>query len=156
MKKRRIVIDFLKCTGCRLCEMACSINLFGEFNPYLSNISVMISENGEPNMPVTCMQCEEPFCVPVCPAGAFDVDNEGIVVLTNKCVGCKMCLMVCPFGNIHYLRSRVVKCDLCGGDPECVKICPSGALVYGEVNELPKNRKNILKSILASYRQMGN
>ena len=55
----------------------------------------------------------------------------------ERCAGCKMCLLACPYGAIRFdARGRVArKCDLCGGDPQCVKFCISGALQFVEVEE---------------------
>ncbi|MDN5344155.1 MAG: hypothetical protein PWQ18_266 [Clostridia bacterium] len=56
---------------------------------------------------------------------------------SGLCVGCKMHLLACPFGSIHFDAGEQVseKCDLCGGDPRCVKFCISGALQLVEEQE---------------------
>ncbi len=61
-----------------------------------------------------------------------------MVVDETACVGCGMCVISCPFGNIHMEpRIRVAaKCDLCGGHPECVQVCMAQALHFGDLNEL--------------------
>ena len=50
----------------------------------------------------------------------------------EKCVGCKVCTIACPFGTINYAQAtgKVVKCDLCGGDPQCAAACPTAAITY--------------------------
>ena len=61
----------------------------------------------------------------------------------KMCVGCGMCIIACPFGNIHMEpRIRVAaKCDLCGGRPECVQVCMAQALCYGDLNDLAEEKR---------------
>jgi Fe-S-cluster-containing hydrogenase component 2 len=58
------------------------------------------------------------------------------LVADDKCVGCKVCTISCPFGTINYVQEtgKVAKCDLCGGDPECAKACPTEAIVFIDSN----------------------
>jgi molybdopterin-containing oxidoreductase family iron-sulfur binding subunit len=50
-------------------------------------------------LPVLCMQCEEPSCLEVCPTGATVKQDDGIVIVEkDKCMGCKYCMMACPYG----------------------------------------------------------
>jgi len=80
-----------------------------------------------------CEQCLEPLCAFACKSGALRRDPAtGRVILDDaRCVGCYMCLMVCPFGiRPDPARGRVVRCDVCEGraTPACVEACPTGAL----------------------------
>jgi len=136
MEQYLINIDATKCTGCRLCEMACSLHNGGACDSTRSRIRV-IQDEAEGvvyAVPVLCQQCEKPICMDVCPTGAIDVDQRtgAKVVNEGKCVGCKRCMYVCPIGavGLDTKTGVAVKCDLCGGDPWCVKICPTGALQY--------------------------
>jgi NADPH-dependent 2,4-dienoyl-CoA reductase/sulfur reductase-like enzyme/ferredoxin len=84
-----------------------------------------------------CQQCGEPLCVFACKSGALQRDPLTGQVLfdDNRCVGCFMCLMVCPSGvRPDAARDRVVRCDVCQGRevPACVTACPTGALAAGE------------------------
>jgi Fe-S-cluster-containing dehydrogenase component len=76
----------------------------------------------------------------VCPAKAISRDEKSgaVVVAEELCLGCKMCVLTCPFGGPRVSRDtgRVVKCDLCGGDMQCVSNCPTGAIQFMDVNEL--------------------
>ena len=69
-----------------------------------------------------------------CPVDAISIDaaTGAKVVSDDKCVGCKVCTIACPFGTINYSQStgKVVKCDLCGGDPQCAAACPTDAITY--------------------------
>ena len=123
-----------RCTGCLQCEMACSFEADGVFNPSRSRIKVFpLHEEGR-FVPYTCTQCADAWCVKACPVDAIVINLEtgAKVVLENVCVGCKVCTIACPFGTINYSQAtgKVIKCDLCGGDPECVKACPTEAILY--------------------------
>ncbi len=75
----------------------------------------------------------------VCPAHAISRDEKtnAVVLDQEKCAGCKMCILACPYGNIHFDHVKLVshKCDLCGGDPRCVTHCISGALQFEDVED---------------------
>jgi Fe-S-cluster-containing hydrogenase component 2 len=133
-----IVISPEKCTGCRLCELACSYNRVNSFNPKDAAISVLSFDEIGLAVPMTCLQCEDPHCMTVCMVDAISKDPEtGLVTVDqDKCIGCKMCVSACPFGNMTYSsrQKAVVKCDLCGGDPECVKVCDAKAIEYKELD----------------------
>ena len=125
-----------KCSNCHSCELACSFIHEGEFNPARSRVTVLTWERQAHSVPVMCLQCEEAGCMAVCPAQAITEDGASGARLVNelKCIKCRMCIDICPFGSNSYDEKsrKILKCDLCDGDPQCVKVCPSGALVYGE------------------------
>jgi Fe-S-cluster-containing hydrogenase component 2 len=147
-----------KCVGCKLCELACSFGHFEAFDPSIS----FIKNAGFYDEPfffvsVTCFQCEEPYCTEICPAKALKRNGEtgAVTVDRDRCVGCKMCTLACPFGNIIFLENDgvVAKCDLCNGDPECAKICPSEAIQYVEtvMGDFPK-KKMFSEIVKEAYR----
>jgi len=142
-----IIISPDKCTGCRTCELACSFIKHDNFNPKDAAISVLAFDEVGLQVPMTCLQCDDPHCVAVCPVNALEKDeNTGVVNHDReKCIGCKMCVSACPFGNMTYSSrlKQVIKCDECGGDPQCVKLCPSGAIVYKELDSSMERRRNI-------------
>jgi Fe-S-cluster-containing dehydrogenase component len=124
-----------KCTGCRLCELACSLRNAGEFNPWLARVQVVGFE--EPFcFPIMCFQCTKPYCMTACPVGAITKDEEkGVVKVShNICIGCKMCTFACPFGNIVFSikEQTPLKCEFCEGEPECALICPTRAIEFKE------------------------
>lgn len=130
-------VDMEKCTGCRTCEVACSLKNTGRVHPTRSRVRIIGYERrGEYHnyIPMLCQQCSDPLCMEACPTNAIsrDVVTGALVVDEEACVGCRVCNMVCPIGGISIdpVREVAYKCDLCGGDPECVKHCDPGALSY--------------------------
>ena len=132
--QKSLHIDPGKCTGCLQCEMACSYDNTGTFNPSRSYIKVFTFHDEGRFAPYTCTQCDEAWCMHACPVDAISIDfSTGAKVISDdKCVGCKVCTIACPFGTVNYSQAtgKVVKCDLCGGDPECAKAGPTAAITY--------------------------
>ena len=128
LQGKHIVLDPAICTGCSICELACSFAKFRVFNPRRSMIRVSYDyEVGRVEAVTVCSQCG--VCVDHCPTGALRVDG-GIVVLDyGVCTGCLACAKACPSGSYVVIDGRPYKCDLCGGgDPWCVRFCARGAL----------------------------
>ena len=121
-----------KCTGCRHCELACSFVQTGAFQPARSLVRVHVFDEQASFAPYTCFQCDEAWCMQVCPVNAIDVDaaTGAKIVLDPVCVGCKLCVIACPFGTIFFdaPSETAAKCDLCAGDPACARACPTGAI----------------------------
>lgn len=130
-----LAIDASLCTSCLQCEMACAFEHTQSFNPARSRIKIFEFEHGRLNVPYTCTQCDEAWCMQACPTSAISINTElGNVKVVDEalCVGCKVCTLACPYGTINYApeTGKVAKCDLCGGDPACAKACPTGAITY--------------------------
>lgn len=140
-----ISVDPTKCAGCRTCELVCSVKNEGIANPYLARIHVVKWEFECFEIPMVCRQCDNPFCMAVCPVKAITRDeNLGRVVVDyNRCIGCRACVQACPFGGMKYdtRKQRVVKCELCDGDPTCVKFCSTQALQYVDPAQLDIKKK---------------
>ena len=151
MRGKIIVVDHEKCTGCRQCEMVCSVFHNGASNPSRSRIKVAKWENVGFYLPMTCQHCEKPFCVEVCPTKAChtDIENQRVLIDRDTCIGCKTCIVACPFGAPLYDKvERVsIKCDYCDGDPQCVAFCETKAIDYIEAEKvsLPKKWEVALK-----------
>ena len=131
---RSLQLESEKCTGCLQCEMACSYENEGVFNPSKSRIKVFTFHEEGRFAPYTCSQCAEAWCLHACPVDAITI-NPGTGakdVSEDVCVGCKVCTIACPFGPVNYNADsgKVIKCDLCGGDPACVEACPTEAITY--------------------------
>ena len=154
MMQKILVVDHEKCTGCRLCEMACSIKHTGVNNPTRSRIHVIKWQTEGFDLPMLCQQCEEAPCIVVCPKDALYRDPLlGRVTLNyDLCIGCRMCVTACPFGGmgIDTVTRRVIKCDLCDGDPTCVRFCDSGALQF-----VPVSSVNLVKKRNAGVKLSG-
>ena len=139
-----LIVDHEKCTGCRLCEMVCSVKHTGVNNPARSRIHVIKWQWEGFELPMVCQQCEEAPCIAVCPKDALSRDHVlGRVELNyDLCIGCKMCVTACPFGGmgIDTVARQVIKCDLCDGDPTCVRFCDPDALQF-----VPATSVNLMK-----------
>ena len=99
--QRSLLINPAKCTGCLQCEMACSLDNEGMFNPSKSRIKVFRFHDEGRYVPYTCTQCAEAWCLKACPTDAISVDAKtgAKVVSDSLCVGCKVCTVACPFGT---------------------------------------------------------
>ncbi len=159
MKQFGFAFDQNKCIGCRTCQMACKdykdtpikVNFRRVFEyeggdwqehedgTYSANIY-----SGYVSM--ACNHCSDPACLKVCPAKAISKSAEnGIVEIdSNKCIACKSCAMVCPYGvpQFNEEKNYMSKCNACRErlekdmKPICVEACPTRALHYGDIGEL--------------------
>jgi anaerobic carbon-monoxide dehydrogenase iron sulfur subunit len=133
-------IDYEKCTGCRLCELVCAVKHDRVSNPIRSRIRVIKWESEGIYVPVSCQQCEDAPCVLGCPAKALSRNEDlgRVEVDYNKCIGCRTCVSVCPFGAMHFVAQdrKVIKCDLCDGDPQCVRFCDVEAVRFVDTRDL--------------------
>jgi Fe-S-cluster-containing hydrogenase component 2 len=140
-----LMIDHQKCTGCRLCELVCSVMHDGVSNPARSRIKVMKWEAEGIYIPMSCQQCEDAPCMNVCPVQAISRDEDfGYVnVDYDTCIGCRSCVAVCPFGAMGYnvIDKKVFKCDLCGGKPQCVRFCDVKAVDFVDADRVGIDRK---------------
>jgi Fe-S-cluster-containing dehydrogenase component len=171
-KKLGLVIDLDTCVGCQACVTSCkewntqgySAPLTDE-NPYGADPSgvwlnrvhgLEVKVEGQEHsrivhFPRSCLHCEEPACVTVCPTGAsYKRAEDGIVLVDPEtCIGCKLCSWACPYGAREYDYSDGVmkKCTLCVDRiynehlepedrmPACVKACPTGARHFGDLGD---------------------
>jgi len=143
--KRQIYVDIEKCLGCKSCEVACAVA-----HSQSKDLWLAIAERPLPQarvrveaaegfaIPLHCRHCEDAPCVQVCPTHAMsraDAD-EPVICNASRCIGCTLCVLVCPFGVLRMNRSgkAIVKCDLCiellreGQNPACVTACPTHAI----------------------------
>jgi Fe-S-cluster-containing hydrogenase component 2 len=130
-----------KCVACHLCEGACSFRHENVFAPAKTRIWVTDFVEDQVYGAFTCFHCADAPCLANCPTYAIarDPQTGQVYVNDDKCIGCKMCLVACPFGvmGFHLEKHVAQNCDLCGGDPQCVKACVYDALEYAEVEALP-------------------
>ena len=151
--KSMIVVNVDKCLGCRSCEMACAVEHSASRELYQAihetpapRARVSVEQGADFAVPLQCRQCEDAPCVEICPADALHrADKDSPVVIDHdRCIGCKWCLLACPFGVIS-LDSEgrtIIKCDQCferverGELPACVAACPTGALLLKSLEEV--------------------
>jgi len=141
----------LRCIGCRTCMIACVVAHEGkrifEIDPdgYSFNPRLFMVKTAKLSAPVHCHHCENAACMQACTSKAVSIKDNSVVIDTGKCIGCKNCVIACPFGAVEIVetaevdngqrsgKTRMVanKCDLCKGvadSPSCIKVCPTDAL----------------------------
>ena len=121
--------EFSKCSGCRKCEIACSLQKENKIWPEASRVRVFMLVPGA-EFPHLCTQCEDYPCVGSCPFKVLGInkDTSAVTVNAEKCTGCGKCIDACPgkIPHIHPKTKKILICDLCGGDPKCAKVCQEG------------------------------
>jgi len=153
-EKKGLLLDTTRCIGCGACSLACKQRnklppTSGDLlSDTLSDKSFSVVNRQGPRFArKLCMHCEVPSCASACPVAAFKKTPAGPVVYDeNKCMGCRYCMLACPFGVPKYewskLLPRVRKCDLCadrlakGLPTACAAACPTGATKFGSRAEL--------------------
>ncbi len=117
------------CSGCRRCEIVCSLYHEGKIWPEASRIRIFMLVPGV-EIPHLCFQCEDYPCIEVCPAEALSVNNQtgAVEVNVSKCTGCSLCIGACPgkVPHMHPEKNHIIICNLCGGNPKCVEVCQEG------------------------------
>ena len=178
-----VLVDLTKCNGCRQCEAACqevagfevptkeelldesvfaerrhptpqsytTVNMFRGRGEEAEAAPVYVKSN--------CMYCLDPACVSACLVGALRKQPNGAVTYDAwKCMGCRYCMVACPFDIPRYeydnvLTPQVRKCTFCsdegnphkGGTPACVLACPKQCLIYGRRSELLSRARSRIK-----------
>ncbi|MFH1049544.1 MAG: 4Fe-4S dicluster domain-containing protein [bacterium] len=155
---KTILTDITKCIGCAECVNACKVtnNLppdkprEWQKNDGLSSKNwTSVLHNQKYFVRKQCRHCLEPACESVCPVGALHKTEMGAVIYDkDKCMGCRYCMMACPYGIPRYDWDDAVpyikKCILCYyniqdgklKEPACTSACPTGATIFGERDEL--------------------
>jgi carbon-monoxide dehydrogenase iron sulfur subunit len=147
---KEIIVDVSRCTGCKTCELQCALmrdslsQKFPEaiYEEIVPMTRVSVEPLGEEaSLPMQCRHCQEAPCLDACPSGALYRGDNGTVLYSEpRCIGCWMCVMVCPFGVASPRRAskKMIKCDRCAGmeEPYCVAACPTGALLFEESGRL--------------------
>jgi carbon-monoxide dehydrogenase iron sulfur subunit len=146
-----LMINYEKCTGCRMCEFVCTVVHQGVSNPSRARIKVVKWEAEGLYIPMSCQQCQDAPCMNVCPVKAISRDQplDFVKIDYDVCIGCRACVSACPFGAMSFdvVDRRVIKCDLCDGDPQCVRFCEVKALEYVDAD-----RVSVLKKRDAAHR----
>jgi Fe-S-cluster-containing dehydrogenase component len=167
-KKLGLVIDLDICVGCHACAVSCKewnagghsapltdLDPYGPdatgvwFNRVHSFEAGAGADGRTVHFPKSCLHCEAPECVTVCPTGAsYKRAEDGIVLVdAGTCIGCRLCAWACPYGAREFDRDDGVmkKCTLCidriynenleevDRVPACVSTCPVGARHFGDL-----------------------
>lgn len=150
---RFVIANAKDCIGCRACEIACVIS--HNNNRYPNNADtfkprIKVFNTPELRSAVTCRHCEDAPCAAVCPTQALVKKNDSIQLIQDKCIGCKTCVLACPFGAMSMVTDspqgieHAYKCDLCIDRPEgqaCVEACPTNALHLVSESSLEARRR---------------
>jgi anaerobic dimethyl sulfoxide reductase subunit B (iron-sulfur subunit) len=152
--------DASACANCKACQVACQDKndlppqlrwrrviqyAGGTWNPHPTVQGLMVQNVFSYSLSLSCMHCQNPMCVQVCPTTAMHKDENGIVSIDgDKCIGCRYCEWACPYGapQFNEAAGRMTKCDMCkdlqaqGQEPACVSSCVMRALKIGDLEEL--------------------
>ena len=117
----RIAVNHSKCTGCRLCEIACSLFHLEIINPEKSAIRIQKDDlDTSMNKPQVCRQCKEMKCL--------DGENVAQESEKKKFVWRRDRAEKCPFKGLNILDDDAYHCDFCHGHPQCVLVCTTEAI----------------------------
>jgi len=153
MTRYAFTFDSSACSGCKACQAACKdkhglpvgvlwrrvYEVSG--GGWTQRDAAWVSDVFAYNISMACNHCERPICAEVCPADAYTIRSDGLVLLdTTKCLGCKYCSWACPYGAPQYDENagHMTKCTFCvdnldaGQPPACVAACPLRVLDVGE------------------------
>lgn len=173
---RFIIADPQKCIGCRTCEIACVMahslsQDISQLNTTTFTPRLHVIKSVNLSTPVLCRQCEDAPCANVCPNGAIVRSGDAIQVMQEQCIGCKTCVVACPYGAMEVVvkplfrqnaaamtavadKAEAHKCDLCQGraeGPACQEVCPTKALLTVDRDRLKEmNVEKRRRAALAS------
>jgi Fe-S-cluster-containing dehydrogenase component len=145
-----ISLDISRCSGCMSCVLACMDQNDMADNGLSFRHVTKVETGVYPSARISfislaCFHCSDAPCLQACPKKAlFRNEALGVVEINpERCIGCHVCAMVCPFGAPRFLPGeKMQKCNLCierihqGNEPACVKTCPTRALGFGTVTAL--------------------
>lgn len=130
---RFIIADASKCIGCRTCEVACVVSHqenqdCASLTPetFLPRIHVIKGVNV--STATLCRQCEDAPCANVCPNGAISRDKGFVHVMQERCIGCKTCVVACPYGAMEVVVRPVVRNSGAGLNVRAEKPKPTSAI----------------------------
>lgn len=159
MGSKFIVADPGLCIGCKTCMAAClsKHDVAGDTPKARLNLVTTLAVSA----PIVCHHCVEAPCVAACPEGALYFDQGRVAVANERCIGCRSCVMACPYGAVDVVstvesvkfgnltigekpKASVIKCDLCydrPGGSACVAACPTGGLKLVDKDDLEQSTR---------------
>ena len=175
MTRYGMAIDTRRCFGCQTCAAACKIaNNLPKGLAYnrvltIGGTSTDCAAGEYPQcslgfLPMQCQHCDDPACQMVCPTGATQKRDDGIVWVDDElCIGCGLCIKACPYEGVRTLINEepeyyldvvvgeidapqhrggtVEKCTFChnlidrGEEPACMQLCPARARFWGDLDD---------------------
>ncbi len=175
-----MVIDLKRCVGCYGCQLSCKAEHGTPPGVFFARV-LKHEEGTYPTvrqlfLPVLCNHCDDAPCVEVCPTNASHYAEHGIVDIDpDMCVGCRSCMMACPYTNRYFHEERqfyfpnsgpstyeaarserhpegvVMKCNFCrhrlaeGKLPACVDNCATGARTFGDLDDPNSEVSRLIK-----------
>ncbi|NOZ86065.1 MAG: 4Fe-4S dicluster domain-containing protein [Deltaproteobacteria bacterium] len=170
---KAILTDVTRCIGCESCVKACVEEYhLGEYEKFrwvrgdglsASRFCSVLRRPGRLYVRKQCRHCIEPACASACPVGALHrLPNGPVVYDKEKCLGCRYCMMACPYGIPRYEWESPVpgirKCIMCykrleqGRQPACTEACPVKATIFGDRNDLLNEAKARIKANPGKYK----
>jgi formate dehydrogenase iron-sulfur subunit len=160
-----LLFDSTRCVGCGACSAACkeANHLPLPIEPHTTAYTWTVVESmAGVNVRRLCFHCLDPTCVSVCPVAALRKTPEGPVIYdASRCIGCRYCIMACPFGVPKYQWDQPVpivgKCVLCAGrvargqPTACASVCPTGATLFGERGALVREARARIAGAPSTY-----
>ena len=167
MARYGMVLNLKTCVGCGACIAACALENQTPYwdDKYRTHVEDVITgvfpSVSREFIPRLCMQCENPPCVSACPTKASHIAEGGIVLVDqNRCIGCKACMVACPY-DARYVYDRkdvkrahalyaedlvqvlphIDKCTFCkhrldeGREPACAETCPTDSRIFGDLDD---------------------
>ncbi|MEG0374242.1 MAG: 4Fe-4S dicluster domain-containing protein [Raoultibacter sp.] len=169
ISRKFVIADPGKCIGCKTCMAACLHRHDVEGDVAVPRLQLVTTRTI--SAPIGCHHCVDAPCVEACPTGCLYSDDDRVGVHKDKCIGCRNCILACPYGAVDIVtetveppaseeedegtkkpkrrrarkKSTVIKCDLCEGYHDgsaCVKACPTNALRLIDQRFLEKGIQN--------------
>ncbi|KGK81247.1 hydrogenase [Desulfosporosinus sp. HMP52] len=159
MSQFAMLVDVSRCIACKSCSVAC-------MQENCLHSSSWIRVRGRELLtdhlikyynPQSCRHCADPICLAVCPMGAIQRGNDGLVIHDiERCIGCQVCVDACPYSGMKIMTNgKVGKCSFCSHlleinkEPACVSVCPVEARIFGEREFLIREAGLRIKNLLS-------
>ncbi len=161
MMGKAVFRDMDACVNCKTCIIACKVKHMSSaypvpwapagpkgrnlINVYQCGPEIRGDRIYQAFVSIACMHCQEAPCIRVCPVSAIYKDTQTSITLVDRerCIGCKVCLWVCPYGAPSFDEDgKLVLCDLCidrlkeGKKAACEASCPAAAIFVGTPEEI--------------------